>query len=60
MNPYGMEIIERNLFVTLSKDRNGMYFIHNDWNYVDKFYADSDEEAKRKFRERQVKANEKL
>ena len=55
MNPYGLEVIERNLFVTLSKDGKGMYFIHNDWNYVDKFYADSDEEAIRKFRERQVR-----
>ena len=51
MNPYGLEVIDRILFVTLSKDRNGRYFVHNDWNYVEEYTnAKDDEEAKELFR----------
>ena len=31
------------------------YFIHNDWNYVDEFYADNDEAAIAEFRDRLAK-----
>ena len=58
MNPYGLEVIDRILFVTLSKDSNGRYFVHNDWNYVEEYTnARSDEEAKELFRFKYEKKN---
>ena len=46
-----MEEIDRIIFVTLSADRKyHMYYVHNDWNYVEKFYAESDNKAKEIFR----------
>lgn len=49
-----MKEIDRILFVSLNKDTfyKGMYIILNDQNYVDKFYANSDDKAKEIFRER--------
>lgn len=45
--------IDRKVFLTLNKDSGRyMYYVLNDQNFVDKFYADSDEEAKKIFRER--------
>lgn len=46
--------VDRELFVAL-RENNGMYYIHNDWNYVDEFYASSDEEAIKEFRDRIAK-----
>lgn len=43
--------IARRLFVSLNKERY-MYYVLNDQNYVDKFYAESDEEAIKIFMER--------
>ena len=44
--------VDRQYFVTLSAAKVRVfgrlvekYFIHNDWNYVDEFYADNDEAA---------------
>lgn len=46
--------IDRELFVAL-RENNGMYYIHNDWNYVDEFHASSDEDAIKEFRDRIAK-----
>ena len=46
--------VDRELFVAL-REFKGMYYIHNDWNYVDEFYAISDERAIREFRDRIAK-----
>ena len=44
-----MKEVARELFVSLQKDKYGMYFILNDQNFVMKFYAESDEIAIKKF-----------
>lgn len=46
--------IDRELFVTLERDNptRHMYYILNDQNFVDKFYAEDDEKAKAEFRDR--------
>ena len=46
--------IDRELFVTLERDNptKYMYYILNDQNFVDKFYAEDDEKAKAEFRDR--------
>lgn len=44
-----MKEIARKVFMTLNEDR-GTYYILNDQNFVTKFPARNDEEAKRKFR----------
>lgn len=42
--------IDRRLFVTLNKEEGHyMYYILNDQNYVDKFFAESDDKAKEIF-----------
>lgn len=46
-----MEEIARKLFVTLNKERH-MYYVLNDQNFVDKFYAENDEQAIKIFEER--------
>ena len=43
--------VDRELFVALSEFK-GMYYIHNDWNYVDEFYAKNDKDAIKEFRDR--------
>ena len=45
-----MEEIDRQLFTSLNKEGDGHYYILNDGNYVKDFYANSDEEAKNKFK----------
>ena len=52
-----MTEIDRILFVTLSRDIDGMYYVHNDWNYVEKFYAESDRKAKERFRSKYGKSS---
>ena len=42
--------IDRKYFKTLETDGTGMYFVLSDNNFVSKFYADSDEEAIKRFR----------
>lgn len=50
---YGnLKEIDRKLFKTLETDGNGNYFILNDYNFEDKFYANSDEEAIKRFRDK--------
>lgn len=51
--------VDRKLFVTLRAATVKVfghlvekYFIHNDWNYVAEFYANSDEDAIKEFRDR--------
>ncbi len=45
--------IDRKIFLSLNKDKGHyIYYVLNDQNYVDRFFADSDEEAKKIFRER--------
>lgn len=46
--------IDRELFVTLERDNptKYMYYILNDQNFVDKFYAEDDEKAEAEFRDR--------
>ena len=44
-------VVDRELFVAL-REHKGMYYIHNDWNYVDEFYASNDEDAIKEFRDR--------
>ena len=46
--------IDRELFVTLYRDdpTRYMYYILNDLNFVDKFYAENDEKAIAEFRDR--------
>ena len=46
--------VDRELFVAL-REYKGMYYIHNDWNYVDEFYAPNDEDAIKEFRDRIAK-----
>lgn len=46
-----MEEIARKLFVTLNKEKY-IYYVLNDQNFVDKFYAKNDEEAIKIFEER--------
>ena len=54
--------VDRHCFVTLRAAKIRVfgrpvekYFIHNDWNYVDEFYADNDEAAIAEFRDRLAK-----
>lgn len=51
--------IDRELFVTLHRDdpTKYMYYILNDLNFVDKFYAENDEKAIEEFRDR-IKNNQ--
>ncbi len=51
--------IARQLFVTLQRDdpTKYMYYILNDLNFVDKFYAENDEKAIEEFRDR-IKNNQ--
>lgn len=51
--------VDRQCFVTLSQgyerffgQKVEKYYIHNDCNYVDSFYADNDEAAIKEFRDR--------
>lgn len=46
-----MEEIDRKYFTSLNKEEDGHYYILKDGNYVKDFYADSDEEAIKKFRD---------
>lgn len=55
----GFREVDRELFVTLTQSYERFfgktvekYFIHNDWNYVDSFYAKNDEDAIKEFRDR--------
>lgn len=44
--------IDRHLFMSLNYDKvDRMYYVLCDGNYRTKFYADNDEEAKKKFHE---------
>ena len=54
--------VDREMFVALRASKIKVfgrpvekYFIHNDWNYVDEFYADNDEAAIAEFRDRLAK-----
>lgn len=51
-----MKEIDRRYFASLNKEEDGHYYILVDGNYEKDFYADSDEEAKRKFAEWNGKA----
>lgn len=44
-----MREIDRQLFVTLSEEK-GMYYIHNDCNYVGKFYVPTEIKARQVFK----------
>ena len=46
-----MQEIDRKLFASLNKEGDGHYYILVDGYYEQDFYADSDEEAKEKFRQ---------
>jgi hypothetical protein len=50
----GMVELDRELFVTLMRDdpTKYIYYIHNDCNFVDKFYAENDANAIKEFRDR--------
>lgn len=47
MAMYGCKEIDRQLFVTLERDNRHQnhYFVFNDMNKVDDFWADSDKDA---------------
>ena len=47
---FGTEEIDREVFTSLHKDKNGKYLVINDGNVVREFEAESDEEAKKEFR----------
>jgi len=54
--------VDRQCFVALNQGYERLfgqkvekYFIHNDCNYVDSFYADNDEDAIKEFRDRIAK-----
>lgn len=46
-----MKEIDRKYFTSLNKEGDGHYYILKDGNYVKDFYADSDEDAKKKFQQ---------
>lgn len=46
-----MQEIDRRYFASLNKEGDGHYYILVDGNYEKDFYADSDEEAKKKFQQ---------
>ena len=46
-----MKEIDRKYFASLNKEEDGHYYILVDGNYEKDFYANSDEEAKEKFRQ---------
>ena len=55
----GFREIDRQCFVALNQGYERIfgrpvvkYYIHNDCNYVDSFYADNDDEARKEFRDR--------
>ena len=54
-----MEEIDRKYFATLNKEEDGHYYILIDGAYEKDFYADSDEEAKKKFHQ-YLRKNESL
>lgn len=54
-----MEEIDRKYFATLNKEEDGHYYILIDGAYEKDFYADSDEEAKKKFQQ-YLRKNESL
>ncbi len=53
MAMYGCKEIDRQLFVTLERDtrRQNHYFVFNDMNKVDDFWADNDRDAMEIFHE---------